>query len=389
MKKVVFVINELATGGVPQSLINLINEIKDSYEVTLLVFYLREEEKRKIPNGINTIVLNSPYKHLGMSKADVKGKPLAFFVHAFWVYLTKFFGRSCVIRIMSLFQEKIKGFDCAVSFIHEANQHSLYGGCNEFALDKIVCNNHISWLHCDFESIGISKKQSEIIYNRFDKIVACSEGCRQSFLRVLPNMYNKCTVIKNCINYGEIGVKAGEGYQYDHEFFNVITVARLSEEKGLERALKAVDYCIGKGMKIKYHIVGDGNQKQRLMDLTKSLNLTKNVFFYGNQSNPFYYIKNADLFLLSSYHEAAPMVIYESAYLKVPILSTRTTSSDEMIIENNFGIVCENNSESLNRALLNTIQDKKKLESIKCSLSESKYSNDGVKYEISKLLQEK
>lgn len=386
MKKVVFVINEMATGGVQQSLVNLINEIKNLYDITLVVFFLRDDEKKRIPDGIKVIVLDSPYKHLGMSKEDVKNNPFSFVIHAIWVCLTRIIGRSKVLKLMSPFQKKLKGFDCAISFIHEANQHSLYGGCNEFVLNKIPCNKRITWIHCDFENIGATNKRTEKIYSRFDKIIACSNGCKKAFLHEFPHLKNKCSVIRNCINYNVIREKAGAGYQYDKDYFNIITVARLSEEKGLERSIEAVAYCINQGKKIKYHIVGSGNQKQKLTELTRRLNLLNNIFFYGNQNNPFYYIKNADLFLLSSYHEAAPMVIDESAFLGVPILSTRTTSSDEMLIDNGFGIVCENNSQSLKTTLLDIVQDAQKLETIRASLLSSSFSNDGVKNEVSKII---
>ena len=46
--------------------------------------------------------------------------------------------------------------------------------------------------------------------------------------------------------------------------------------------------------------------------------------------NPYGYIKAADLLLIPSYNEAAPLVIGEAAGLETPILSTETSSAKEM-----------------------------------------------------------
>lgn len=50
--------------------------------------------------------------------------------------------------------------------------------------------------------------------------------------------------------------------KYNKEFINVLTVSRLSIEKGVERGIKAIAKCIRKGIKVKYHIVGDGPEKK-------------------------------------------------------------------------------------------------------------------------------
>ena len=88
-----------------------------------------------------------------------------------------------------------------------------------------------------------------------------------------------------------------------------------------------------------------------MQNLTENLNIGKNVFFYGETVNPYRYIPNADLLLFPSVHEAAGLIIEEAASLGVPVLATKTISSDEMVLENNFGWVSENSQEKFSKLL--------------------------------------
>ena len=71
------------------------------------------------------------------------------------------------------------------------------------------------------------------------------------------------------------------------------------------------------------------------------------IFLEGEQLNPYRYVKNADYFLLPSFHEAAPMVFDEALTLGVPILTTKTLSAVELVESRNIGVVCENDEDSI------------------------------------------
>ena len=68
--------------------------------------------------------------------------------------------------------------------------------------------------------------------------------------------------------------------------------------------------------------------------------MEEQVFFLGEQKNPYRYMLNADYLLVPSLHEAAPMVFDEANIIGLPIISTNTTSAHEMVADNG-GIVCE------------------------------------------------
>ena len=92
--------------------------------------------------------------------------------------------------------------------------------------------------------------------------------------------------------------------------------------------------------------------------LANELGISGRVVFHGEQGNPYRYMKNADLLLMTSYHEAAPMVIDEARALGLPVLTTETTSSHEMVTEVGCGWVCENSQSALETALERVLREK-------------------------------
>lgn len=384
MENIIFVINNLNTGGVQCSLLNLIGKIHSKYNISVVCFY--HSGVNSLPANVRFIVPHSPFHYFGVAQDELKKKPLQYAARFIWAVFTKLFGRSFVIRMMLPFQKKLGDYDCAISYLHEAPQNSFYGGCNEFVLEKIKAKKKVTWLHCDFELCGANSKASEKIYQQFDEIVACSEGTKRAFLRCMPQFKDKCVAIRNCNDYENIRMLAGDGIPYDKSEFNIVTVARLSKEKGIERAIEAVKRCVKKGYKLHYHIVGSGDQAEHLKKLTRDYGLENAVTFYGNQNNPYPYMKNADLFLLPSYHEAAPMVFDEAACLGVPVLATETTSTDEMITESGSGFVCENSQNGIADGLMKVLKNPDSLVEIKKSLNNRQFTNQDKINKVSEII---
>ena len=79
--------------------------------------------------------------------------------------------------------------------------------------------------------------------------------------------------------------------------------------------------------------------------------LESTVTLLGEMENPYGYIGAADLLLIPSRSEAAPLVIGEATALGTPVLSTKTSSAEEMILTPGLGWVCENSAESIRSEL--------------------------------------
>ena len=375
MKKIIIVNNNLKTGGVQISLLNLLKEIHGLYDVTLLLFSADPEELKLIPENVKVIVDKSPFSNFGISFAESKHSFKSLISRTFWTIITKIFGRSFAIRLMSPFTKTYEGYDCAISYLHEGSQKSVHGGCNEFVLKKIKAKKKITWLHCDFGLCGANHKKNIAIYHGFDTIVACSQGTKNAFVSCVPDLESKCVVIRNCNDYAAIQRLSQPAAAYPQNTFNIVTVARLSPEKGIDRMLRALSVAKSEGHRVTYHVVGMGREYDTLKQLADTLSLSENVVFHGNQTNPYPYIAAADLFVLPSYHEAAPMVFDEAASLGIPVLATETTSAHEMITKEHAGFVCPNSQEGIAEALLSILREPASLKTVSERLKAREFHN--------------
>ena len=103
---------------------------------------------------------------------------------------------------------------------------------------------------------------------------------------------------------------------------------------------------------IRYYIIGDGAERRDVELLISNTVPVGSVTLLGEKENPYGYMAKADILLIPSISEAAPMVINESACLGTPVLSTDTSSAVEMICETGFGWVCENSEDGIRKEIL-------------------------------------
>ena len=76
------------------------------------------------------------------------------------------------------------------------------------------------------------------------------------------------------------------------------------------------------------------------------------VTLLGEQRDPYQYLIQADWLLVPSFHEAAPMVFDEAMLMGIKVITTNTTSAEEMI-GCERGIICENSTDGIAHALEN------------------------------------
>lgn len=367
MKKIIIVNNNMNVGGVQKSLCNLLHTIHNDYDITLLLFSKRGAYVDCLPDRVKVIECQSLFRYLGMSQNECLTKKDAI-KRGILAAMARVFGRKYAIRWMLTSQKMVSdSYDCAIAFLHNGNPKSFYGGVQDFVLHRVEAKRKVAFLHCDYRNCGSNHKDNHRLIAKFDAIAACSDGCRQSFETVLPHLKDKCMTVRNCHRFDEIRRMAEENpVCYDKSKQNVVVVSRLAHEKGIERAICAAAYAMQKGISMHLHIVGDGAMREELQKLVCEMKIEPFVSFYGEQRNPYRFLKNADLLLLTSYHEAAPMVLDEARILGIPVLCTRTTSSEDMVLKKQSGFVCENHQDAINEMLISVLT----LSDTLCSLSE-------------------
>ena len=127
-------------------------------------------------------------------------------------------------------------------------------------------------------------------------------------------------------------------------------MGRLADQKRQERIVEIAKILNNRGCDIEYWILGTGPRERELKDLVHSEGLDNVVFFKGFQSNPYPYIKTADVFLLTSQTEGYPLVICEALCLGKAIVSTKVTGANELL-SGDVGFLCGYNSLELSDAI--------------------------------------
>jgi glycosyltransferase involved in cell wall biosynthesis len=100
------------------------------------------------------------------------------------------------------------------------------------------------------------------------------------------------------------------------------------------------------------------------------------ITFLGRKSNPYPYIKNADLLVMSSSYEAYSMVLLESVSLETPILCTNYASAHEIVNDGVNGILVENSTNGLYEGLRNILLDTSIIERLNMNIRNSRSTNE-------------
>lgn len=348
MKRILIVNNNLDMGGIQKSLVNLVKELHEEYDITLLLFSKSGSLLREIPENVKIITPQRVYKILGLERNALKKFPLLFILKAFLLIDAKKFSRRSAMKLLGLFQKRICGYDTVISYSHLPHPDYFGNGCADFVLDKTVCENKVCFVHCDYLNFGGQTEANNRAYMEFDKIACCSDSVRGRFLigSKLPD--SKVYTVRNFYDLQLTSYQSEGTGLFDESVINVVLIARLSGEKGIPRAIEALAHS--KRSDIHYHIIGDGPQKEEIERLICKYQLGSRVTLHGEQSNPYRYLNQADWLLVPSFHEAAPMVFDEAMLMGIKVITTNTTSAEEMI-GCEHGIVCENSTEGIVHAL--------------------------------------
>ena len=111
----------------------------------------------------------------------------------------------------------------------------------------------------------------------------------------------------------------------------VLSVGRLKPVKNLSLLIRAFSTVSGHNARLM--IVGDGDEKETLISLSKSLGIADRVIFVGFQLNPAAFYQTADLFVLSSKYEGFGNVIVEAMASGTSVVSTNCLSGPSEILE--------------------------------------------------------
>lgn len=135
---------------------------------------------------------------------------------------------------------------------------------------------------------------------------------------------------------------------------NFLTVARLVNQKAIDRLIKVHSRLIEDGFQHNFYVIGDGPENDNLKDLINKYNVQDTFILLGKKNNPYPYIKNCDIFALLSHYEGLPMTVLEAKVLNKPILITNTAAR-EAVDGYDKSYIAENTEQGVYEAIKNSI----------------------------------
>lgn len=123
--------------------------------------------------------------------------------------------------------------------------------------------------------------------------------------------------------------------EWDAEYKYILNIGRFSEQKAQWKLLKALRYLHDKvsEQKVKLILLGEGPLRDQLAALADALEISHLVHILPFNSNPFKFMKRADLFVLPSIFEGCPIVLSEAIALNTPFVGSREAVPRELFGE--------------------------------------------------------
>lgn len=373
-KKLLFVNKNFAVGGVQTSLLNMLNCISDEYDIDLFVYSNRGLLKDKLPSNIKIIDSSWRVDCLGMSLAECL-KYGSFKQKLFRIFATLWsviFDNRVPLNIAFKHQKHLGHYDVAIAYHHEVRKRSVTSGFALFVSECVDADQKISWIHNDAKAKPMDEVFNARNYRKMDKIICVSNAVKDSFEYRHPEFSNKLFCCYNFLNIPQIQKLSEEDCYIERKdtSFICFSACRLTKVKAIPRAIESMASTFQNNKDIIWLIAGDGPEKGCIEETISRNGLQNQIVLLGNQTNPYKYMKNSDMVLLLSYLEAAPMVYTEAKYFKIPVFTTNISSSNEMLNNGKYGIICENNENGIRDSFEYVMSNRKVLIDLKKNMCE-------------------
>ena len=383
-KRILFVITYLNTGGICRSLQNFLNLYDaTAYEVDVFAMVHQGAFKNQFSN-CNLL-------------------PSNFFIEASVAHLDNQHGMAKATSAILKIADKITNYAVQRSFfryvgrklLNNNHYNAVIGfseGLPSLFVSMMKHPNKIGWIHCDYASymkVG-SGLSEERIYEKLKSVVCVSDYTRESFIGVYPSMQDKTFSIYNIIDDKMIieNSQKDVGVPFDKNYFNIVSIGRIDPVKRLSKVPELARKVLNAGCKIRWYIIGPMGGTPTEYNLTND-NIHKyhvegTVILLGEKTNPYPFIKQADLLVNTSISEACPYVINEAKILGTPVVCTNFGSAKEFINDGDNGKYGD--IHILDQIIVSLVNDEDLLMRIKSKLETFTYNNNYILQKIYSLL---
>ncbi|MRH42705.1 glycosyltransferase [Aquibacillus halophilus] len=347
MKKILFMVSSMSIGGVEKSLLSLFSIIsKETYSITLLLLEKNGGFLKHVPDWVRVeevdwyrnlkpIIMQPPQKTIASLYYNKKFHKIIPFI---WSYIISKKLNNRYLYYNHVFKNIPKHevkYDIAISYQGPTDILDF------FIATKVTAKKKISWIHFDVTQHSINKKLYKNLYRIYDKLFVVSSQAEIKLKELIPSVEGKTEVFMNIISEELIREMSTVNVDFSDEYggFKIVTVGRLSKEKGQDIAIKVLADLRENGYNVNWYCVGEGSAREEYENLINGYNLNNHFFLLGEKDNPYPYIKNADIYVQPSRHEGYCLTLAEAKCLYKPIVVTNFTGANEQIDNGLNGLI--------------------------------------------------
>ena len=356
-KKILFIISNMESGGVSKSMSSLLNVIDtQSYEIDCLIIVPQGVFMDTIPKNINiisdekTALFFSSFPD-NLIKLVTKG----------WIYLALLRFMAAILMkinkgwggwLLSKGIDKLpQNYDLAVDY---NGQQQLY-----FLIDSVKANKKVTFFHSDYKKWPYYYSMDKKYMPKADTIFTISAKCVNSLKDFFPDLASKIRLFENISSVKTIQIMTNEvaSDPLDGDFFKIITIGHLSEMKGTDLALKAAKILKLTGLSFKWYFIGQNQNTHLYQKMVKDNQIENETVFMGLKSNPYPYIKQADIVVHPSLFEGKSIALDEAKILCKPIVVTNFSTVCDQFTNRVNGSICEMNPEDIAEKIIELQQN--------------------------------
>ena len=339
MKTIGIMLPALRMGGAEVIALNYIKKLCNDFDITIIVNKIDGELLNEVPSNVS-VSEDRLFSFKEIIKKDVKHLSLLKCIKDINYYLRVKLKRNNEkdnLYLISRTKINPNRFDVLICFVANVSTQ-IFRATTGFKASK-----KIAWIHGETNELK-DNKLFEQQYSCFDQIVCVSNITKDHFLLKYPKQKDKTIVLYNPIDKETIIEKSKEECDivFDKNTFNIVSVGRLSPEKGftmIPEILKIIRETKPE-LKINWYLIGDGPTRTFIEEGIKKYKIL-NLFLLGFKRNPYSYMAQADLYVQPSYEEGYSTTICEAGILGKTILATDCSGGiKEQICDGINGYLC-------------------------------------------------
>ncbi|WP_339261761.1 glycosyltransferase [Lysinibacillus sp. FSL K6-3209] len=378
--KILFVAQNFQMGGIQKALINTLKELSVDEQYEIDIFTFGEGELLKdIPPNVNVNIGNLLLQLIATPFYVVKQRKNGWHImlRLVCMLLVRIIGSNNFYTLLLKKHRPKKHYHTAISYFNDAPNSYFNRGTNLFVDKFVQAHKKLAWIHTDPLRANFNYKVCVKTYKNFDRLICVSEACKGNFLKFLPLYQHKIHVVYNFFPITEIKELATDYMPFEKGTMDLLSVGRM------DNATKRFDLIpyickLLKESSIKqfyWRIIGDGPDLLFNKQLALQLGVDDVVEFVGECHNPYPFIKESDVLILTSAYEGYPMVVGEALILETPVITTNFAAAGEQIQHGFNGLITDGDIEDMYAVIANIIQSKDCLDKMKKYIEENSYTN--------------